>query len=73
MKELEMILKLLGSKKPFLQQERITETGDIQVLSKQGEEAYENLMYLLYKLEYVGALKGANEVIDKLDKILYKE
>ena len=73
MKNLESILKLLGSKNPFLKQARITKNDEFVVLSTGGERAYEDLMYIIYGLENIGVLKDANKIIDKLDMILERE
>ena len=71
MKDLESILNLLGSKDPLLDHARFTKDDEFVVLTKSGQKAYDKLMYIVYGLENIGAIKNANNIIDKLDDILY--
>ena len=69
MKNITEILQLLGGKKVFLQKPKLKKDKYI-VVATDGQKAYDKLMYLLYGLENLGALKNANEIIDKLDEII---
>lgn len=53
------ILQELGAKKPYLENEG---------LSKSGEKSYGKLVRVIYSLEKMGFAVNANKIIDKLDK-----
>ena len=59
--DLETILQNFGYKKVFKKD---------GTLSVDGNKAYGNLIEIIYNLQFIGVISNANEIIDKLDKIL---
>ena len=72
-RDLRRILQAMGSANPYLKQHRVTKSGKLIYLSRSGIAAYDNLVYIIFGLEDLGVLNGANEIVFKLDKILEKE
>ena len=59
--DLETILQNFGYKKVFKKD---------GTLSVDGNKAYGNLIEIIYNLQFIGVISNANEIIDKLDKVL---
>ena len=59
--DLETILQNFGYKKVFKKD---------GTLSVDGNKAYGNLIEIIYNLQSIGVISNANEIIDKLDKVL---
>ena len=59
--DLETILQNFGYKKVFKKD---------GTLSVDGNKAYGNLIEIIYNLQFIGVISNANEIIDKLDKLL---
>jgi len=76
MKALDEILKeYFGCNKPFLKNptiECIDYDGEkhYNYFTKTGSRAYSQLIGLIYDLESLGVLHGANGIIEKLDEIV---
>lgn len=65
----EILQTYFGCKKPFLNNRRVTDGGEIISMTKNGYKAYDRLVSLLYALESLDVGIDANEVIETLDNI----
>ena len=59
--DLETILQNFGYKKVFKKDGTLTVDGN---------KAYGNLIEIIYNPQFIGVISNANEIIDKLDKVL---
>ena len=65
----EILQTYFGCKKPFLNDRRMTDSGEIVSMTKNGYKAYDRLVNLLYELEALDVGIDANEVVETLDNI----
>lgn len=65
----EILQTYFGCKKPFLNNRRVTDDGEVISMTKSGYKAYDRLVSLIYALDSLDVGIESNEVIENLDNI----